>query len=268
MPIIKTSDLSIYYETRGQGTPVLHINGTGGDLRAKPNVLDGPLPESMHTIAYDQRGLGQTDKPEGPYSMAQYADDAAQLLDVLGFDRVHVIGVSFGGMVAQHLALRHSSRVERLVLCCTSAGGNSASYPFHELPDDISPEERARVMMGISDLRCDDDWKSTNPGKAEAMITYAREHAIADHQTAEFRRGAKLQLLARADHDVTQRLGEITMPTLLCAGKYDGIAPASNQEFLISHLPNATVEWFEGGHMFIIQDKQAWPAIIDFLGQG
>jgi 3-oxoadipate enol-lactonase len=268
LPTIKTDELTIHYEIKGEGTPVLYIGGTGGDLRTTPNVLDGPLPKSTHTIAYDQRGLGQTEKPEGPYTMAQYADDAAQLLDGLGFDRVNVIGVSFGGMVAQHLALRHASRVEKLILCCTSAGGDSASYPYHELPIDISPEERLRVMMGVSDLRRDEDWRSNNPDKVEAIFTYTREHAIADHQTPEFRRGANLQLLARADHDVTQRLSEINMPTLLCAGRYDGVAPAVNQDFLLGHLPNAKIEWFEGGHMFLIQDKNAWPAIIKFLDGG
>jgi 3-oxoadipate enol-lactonase len=269
LPFIETDKLSIYYETKGdvkdKGVPILYIGGTGGDLRAKPNILDSPLPNSMCTVAYDQRGLGQTDKPEGPYTMAEYADDAAQLLDALEFDRVHVIGVSFGGMVALNFALRHTDRIERLVLCCTSAGGDSASYPFHELPEDISAEDRAREMMGVSDLRCDDDWQSNNPDKVAAMMAHTREHAIADHQSPEFKRGAKLQLLARAGHDVTDRLSEISVPTLLCAGKYDGIAPLANQDFLLSHLPDAALQWFEGGHMFMIQDKKAWPAIIKFL---
>jgi 3-oxoadipate enol-lactonase len=265
LPTIQTKDLAIYYETKGEGSPVLYFSGTGGDLRTKPNLLDGPLPNSMHTITYDQRGLGQTEKPEGPYTMAQYADDAAHLLDALGFDRVNVIGVSFGGMVAQHFALRHADRVEKLVLCCTSAGGDSPSYPFHELPADITAVERARLMMGISDLRCDEEWQASNADKVEAMLNYTKEHAIADHQTPEFKRGANLQLLARADHDVTQRLDEINMRTLLCAGKYDGIAPAANQDFLLENLPNAKLEWFEGGHLFMIQDKKAWARIIEFL---
>jgi 3-oxoadipate enol-lactonase len=265
VPYIKTQQISIYYEVAGEGAPVLFIGGTGADLRVKPNVLSGPLSTSMKVFAFDQRGLGQTDKPEGPYSMAQYADDAANLLDQLELDRVHVVGVSFGGMVAQHLALRHPDRIDSLVLCCTSAGGSSMSFPFHELPIDISPTERLRKMIGISDLRCDEKWQAKNPEKIDLMIKYSESHAIADHQSSEFKRGASLQLQARADHDLSDRLGEMTMPILLCAGKYDGIAPVPNQAFLQSNLPNASLEWFEGGHIFLVQDKHAWTSVIDFL---
>ena len=267
LPYIKTQEISIYYEIAGEGKPVLFIGGTGADLRVKPNVLDGPLPKAMKVLAYDQRGLGQTDKPEGPYTMAQYADDAVHLLDELGLDRVHVVGVSFGGMVAQHLALRHPGRIDSLVLCCTSAGGSSMSYPFHELPIDLTPTERLRIMLGISDLRCDEQWQARNPNKIDAMIKYTQNHAVAAHQTSEFKRGSNLQLQARADHDLSDRLGGIAIPTLLCAGKYDGIAPVSNQEFLQSNLPNSSLEWFEGGHIFLVQDKRAWTAIIEFLSE-
>ncbi|MFT7686586.1 MAG: 3-oxoadipate enol-lactonase [Candidatus Azotimanducaceae bacterium] len=267
MPFIKTEKIALYYEVAGDGAPVLYLSGSGADLRTKNRVLDGPLPNSMKVISYDQRGLGQSDKPAGPYTMSQYADDAANLLDELEFDRVHVIGVSFGGMVAQHFALRHADRIDRLVLCCTSAGGESMSYPFHKLPVDIDPIERLKTMMGISDLRCNEQWQIDNPDKVQAMIKYTQNNQIADHETSEYKRGANLQLLARAEHDLCDSLGKINMPTLICAGKYDGIAPASNQEFLISKLPNASLRWFEGGHIFLAQDKSAWPAISDFLSQ-
>ncbi len=272
MPIIKTQDLAIYYEATGDikadSSPVLFIGGTGGDLRSRPNVMDGPLPASMTTIAYDQRGLGQTEKPQGPYTMAQYADDAVALLDALSVDRAHVIGVSFGGMVAQHLALRHAARIDKLVLCCTSSGGEYPSYPFHELEPDISPEQRLRRLMGINDLRRDQAWQAANPDKIDSMLRYTREHAIADHGTEEFKRGARAQVLARAAHDVTDRLSEIAIPTLICAGKYDGIAPVANQQVLKERLPNASLRWFEGGHMFMVQDKRALKAVIEFLKPG
>src|SRR5690349_13081960 len=123
MPRIAVNDIEIYFERAGSGQPLLFISGTGGDLRAKPNVMDGPAVRAFDVLAYDQRGLGRTDKPDRPYSMAEYADDAAGLMDAVGWDSANVVGVSFGGMVAQELVLRHPQKVRRLVLACTSPGG-------------------------------------------------------------------------------------------------------------------------------------------------
>ena len=134
MPVVQANGIQIHYEIGGEGRPVLFISGTGGDLRNRPGVFDGPLAAAFEVLAYDQRGLGQTEAPDTDYVMADYADDAAGLLEVLGWDRVPVMGVSFGGMVAQELAIRHPDRVSALVLACTSSGGEGgASYPLHEL---------------------------------------------------------------------------------------------------------------------------------------
>ncbi len=84
MTTAELGDISLYYEQQGEGQPLLFISGTGSDLRNKPNAFDGPLTKSFSVLAYDQRGLGQTSIPDGPYSMAQYAADAAGLLDAVG----------------------------------------------------------------------------------------------------------------------------------------------------------------------------------------
>ena len=81
------------------------------------------LTDAFDVLAYDQRGLGRTSKPDKPYLMADFADDAAALLDAVGWEHVRVVGVSFGGMAALELALRYPGRVTRLALCCTSPGG-------------------------------------------------------------------------------------------------------------------------------------------------
>jgi len=265
MPHINTQGLSIFVEEKGDGPVVLYISGTGADLRQKPGVMEGPLPKARHVIAYDQRGLGQTEKPPGPYTMADYADDAADLLDTLGHDQVDVIGVSFGGMVAQHFAIRHPARVKKLVLCCTSPGGEAPSYPFHDLPDDLDPIDRLMRLMPISDTRRDLEWQRANAETVAKIKAYTRENLIPDHATAEFKRGARLQLEARRDHDTNADLPGLTMPTLICAGRYDGIAPPENQALLQSLIPNSALSWYEGGHLFMIQDKQAWRDIITFL---
>lgn len=265
--LIQTPDITLWVEEQVSGAPVLFVGGTGADLRQKPNVLDGPLAKAFHVIAYDQRGLGRTEKPDGPYSMADYADDAAALLDALGHQQVDVVGVSFGGMVAQHLAIRHPARIRRLVLCCRSPGGDMPSYPFHELPDDLSPVERMLQLMSVSDTRRDEAWQSENPDFVEKMKEQAEAGAIEDHGTPEFRRGARMQLEARALHDTAEQLPGLSMPVLICAGRFDGIAPAANQEKLHELIPGSLLNWYEGGHLFIIQDKSAWKDIVDFLSQ-
>src|SRR5947207_15854982 len=79
MPVTTANGINLYFGRAGSGPPLLFISGTGGDLRAKPNVFDGPLAKTFDLLAYDQRGLGRSEKPDRPYTMADYADDAAAL---------------------------------------------------------------------------------------------------------------------------------------------------------------------------------------------
>ena len=269
MPFIQTAGIKLYYERKGpdaaNAEPLLLISGSGGDLRKKPGLMESPLPKHFDTVCYDQRGLGQSDKPRAP-TMADYAQDAADLMATLGWENAKVIGISFGGMVAQELAIRHPARVSRLVLCCTSPGGEGgASYPLHEAAA-MPPVERARFMMPISDTRNDAAWQAANPDAVKAMIDYATNDPYTDEPNhAE---GIIAQLMARKDHNTWDRLGEITCPTLICGGKYDGIALPETQEKMRSRIPNAELTLFEGGHLFIIQDRAAFPAMVAFLENG
>lgn len=263
MPTANLNGLNIYFERAGTGERLLFISGTGGDLRAKPNQFDGPLPKSFDMISYDQRGLGRSDKPDVAYSMADYADDAAALMESQGWDDAHVIGVSFGGMVAQELALRHPGRVRRLVLACTSPGGaGGASFPFHEI-EHLKGEARARYLTPISDTRRDATWAAANPETYEKIIALT----AADPFDGEPGRamGAHRQLEARAAHDTWERLPQIAIPTLIAAGRYDGIALPQTQEKMAARIPGAALAFFEGGHLFMIQDRAAVPAMIAFL---
>ena len=263
MPYIQTPKLQLYYERVGAGDPLLFISGTGADLRNKPNFLDGPATKVFDTLAYDQRGLGQSDKPSITYSMADYADDAAALLDAIGWDQAHIIGVSFGGMVAQELALRHGNRIKRLVLACTSPGGEGgASYPLHDVQD-MEPEARARHMIPISDTRNDAPWASANAKTYEAMIAFASTDAFKGE--AGRAEGAKRQLEARRHHDTWNRLSDIACPTLICGGKFDGIAVPATQEKMAARIPNAKREMIDGGHLFMLQDRTAIQTMISFL---
>lgn len=264
MPHTTVGDLEIYFEVAGRGPRVLFIGGTGGDLRQKPGVHDGPLKGDFEVLAYDQRGLGRTSKPARDYAMSEYGDDAAGLLEALGWDRAHVVGVSFGGMVAQELAIRHPERVDRLVLACTSSGGGGgASYPLHDLAD-LAPMERARRQISISDLANDDAWQRENPDTVKAMMEFALQRQPPSGDSAAVA-GARRQLKARSHHDTWDRLALIRAPTLIAGGRRDGIAPVANQEALAKRIPNARLELFDGGHMFLLQDREAFPSIVRFL---
>jgi 3-oxoadipate enol-lactonase len=268
MPHIRVRDLEIYYEIHGSGPRLFFIGGSGGDLRDKPNVFDGPLTRHFEVLSFDQRGLGRSDTPDGPYSMGDYAEDAAALLQALDFAPCLLMGVSFGGMVAQELLCRHPEIATRVVLACTSAGGSAgASYPLHELQD-LSAHDRACRMIEISDTRYDEKWRLENPDKAEGLLEMAMARGKPREASApgdDALRGQRLQLEARSHHDTASRLGTVSRPVLLCAGRYDGIAPATNQHALEATLPNATLEFFEGGHLFLIQDRSAFDKITDFL---
>ena len=266
MPIAAVNGLSIYFERAGAGEPLLFVSGTGGDLRAKPNQFDGPFPRAFDMISYDQRGLGRSDKPDIPYAMADYADDAAALMESQGWKSAHVVGVSFGGMVAQELALRHPGRVRRLVLACTSPGGaGGASFPFHEI-EHLKGEARAKYLTPISDTRRDEAWAKANPETyAKAIALAAADPFGGEPGRAE---GAHRQLEARAGHDTWERLAQIAAPTLIAGGRFDGIALPETQEKMAGRIPGAELRFFEGGHLFMIQDRTAVPAMVEFLQRG
>ncbi len=261
MPILQANGIEIYYETGGSGAPLLFISGSGSDLRNKPNQFDSPLARSFELLCYDQRGLGRTENPPGDYTMADYADDAAGLLDALSIDRIPVIGVSFGGMVAQEFALRHSDRISALVLACTSAGGaGGASYPLHELQS-LAPEARAAAHLKVADLRHTDAWIADNPEAWQKRLAISMAATRADRDE----NGAMKQLQARRYHDTYDRLPNLRMPVLLAGGRYDGIAPVANMQQIQQQIQGSELQLFDGGHMFLIQDKSAYPAIIEWL---
>jgi 3-oxoadipate enol-lactonase len=265
MPFVRAGDLRIYYRRAGIGARLLFISGTGGDLRTPRGVFESPLGDGFDLLAYDQRGLGQTDKPPGPYTMTDYAEDAARLLDAIGWASARVMGVSFGGMVAQELALRHPRKVERLVLACTSTGGaGGASYPLHELAG-LPPEERFRRQLAISDVRQTPQWQAEHPDAVARMWRFAQAAAELGRDDPDKARGAASQLQARAGHDTWSRLSQLAMPVLLCAGRYDGIAAPANMRAMAGRIAGSVLRIYEGGHLFLVQDRSAYQDIVEWL---
>lgn len=267
MPFATIGDLKIYYENRGSGSRLLYIGGTGGDLRQPPNVFDQPLAKVFNILAYDQRGMGQSSAPDRPYTMADYAEDAAALAAALGWQDYAVLGYSFGGMVAQELAIRYPQRVTRLLLCCTSSGGaGGASYPLHQLQDLPIPE-RAAKLVELGDTRRDSAWQAEHRSMFNSLVQFT-SYMIAEREKEPLaRQGARRQLAARQAHDTWDRLPQLKMPVLICGGHFDGISPPENLHALARQIPQAELTFFDGGHLFHLQDANAFEEMIRFLSQ-
>jgi len=235
---------SLYVERAGAGPPLLFVNGSGSALA--DGLRPATLPVSRHfdVASWDHRGLGESSSDDVPVTMADFAADALAVADSLGWQAFSVFGVSFGGMVAQELAVTAPSRVVRLVLGCTSAGGDGgSSYPLHERP---SPE----VMAGIVDTR---------PEVAGSLLELFGARPTPKEP------GYERQLQARRAHDVWDRLPRVTAPTLVQAGRFDGIAPPDNSRRIASRIPGARLETYDGGHAFYFQDERAWADAVAFL---
>jgi 3-oxoadipate enol-lactonase len=240
----------LHIERAGTGPPLLVVPGSGVDLGQRPTVLDGPLPTWFDVASYDHRGTGRSASPPGEWSMADLAEDAAEVLDRLGWERAAVLGTSFGGMVAQELALRRPGRVDRLVLVCSSSGGEGgSSYPLHELVD-LPPTERARRSAAVLDVR------GPSP-EVQERARAAAEEPVTD--------GERRLLAARADHDTWARLPDLRVPTLVCGGRHDGVAPPANQRALAERIPGAQLELYDAGHSLLRQAPEALDRIRTFL---
>jgi len=262
MPVDHVNGVELYWEQRGSGPRLLFCNGSGTTLQAVRPLLD-LVAARFDLLAWDYRGLGRSVPVTGPYTMADLAADAAGLLEIAGWDICRVLGVSFGGMVAQEFAVTNPERVERLALACTSAGGDGgSSYPLQKLPE-LPPQERAAVQLKLADSRWDERWLEAHPADralAEGLAAVGQNQpdpAAAAVYTA--------QLEARAGHDVWDRLDAITCPALVGYGNYDQIAPVQNSTAIASRIRGAELRGYEGGHLFLFQDPAALPEFEAFL---
>ena len=267
MPLRRVGDIEIYHQVYGPtdtgspaALPVLNITGTGNDLRLSMPSRH-PLNRRFQTVHFDQRGLGQTSKPAEQWTMADYADDAAGLLDELEIEQAHVVGTSFGGMVAQHLALRHPTRVGRLVLACSASGGAGGASADLLAIAKMPPAEAAQTRLTLMDQR----WQSPQDVPEPLRTLFAKRAERLAVLDDDAKRGAHMQIVARADHDTWADLHHIDNTALVIGGTYDGQAPPENLRNLAGRLPNATLEFFDGGHFFFTQDRTAWPRVIEFL---
>lgn len=262
---VQANGLKFHVGVAGVGPGLLFLSGTNSDLRRENTPLTSPLIDHFTVLAFDQRGMGQSDKPDQPYTMQHYAEDAAAILDVMGWSSAKVVGYSFGGMVAQELAIGWPTQVSRLVLVATTAGGaGGSSYPLHQL-EALEPEERARKAIEIADLSFTKEWQAANPEDATLRI---KQKMIAQHQYADepgAAAGAARQLAARAEHNTFDRLMKISQPTLVLGGDRDGQAPLAAQHAMAKRIPDCQFETLEGSHGMLWENSATFAKIADFL---
>lgn len=245
-------------EERGSGFPVLLIMGLGyGRWGWEPLVE--PLAERFRVVWYDNRGIGESDVPAGPYSVAQLAEDAVQVLDERGIERAHVVGTSLGGMVAQEVALTYPERVEKLALLCTT-GGASDGYPF--------PEQTVRLLAEAPTLPPDVALRrfveNAVSARGELVETLVARRAASPPDPA----GWAAQAAASAGFDAWDRVPRIAKETLVLAGDEDNVVDPRNSWLLAERIPNARLHVLPGtGHLFFWErPAEVVNLLNDFLG--
>lgn len=223
MPKVPIDGFQLYYESEGDGEPLILIPGFASGCSIWQKQV-GPLAGHFRVITFDPRGVSRSDRPEGPQTIGLLADDVAALLKLLNIERAHVVGVSFGGFVAQEFALRYPAMVRKLVLCCTSFGG-----PNHVVP---APE----IMREIVQPR------ATSEVSQEMYLR---------------------QLHAATAFNVEDRLEAIECPTLVVSGDADVIVPVENSYNLAKRIPNAELQIVAGGgHMFFIEQPDEFNEVV------
>ena len=263
--VADSAGVRIAFELDGSGSPVVLAHGLGY-ARWGWEPVAAALAEEFTVLMFDNRGIGASDIPDGPYTAGAMASDIAAVMDAARIDRAHLIGTSLGGMVAQEFAIRWPERVDRLVLACTTPGGGKA-FPL--------PERTLRLIAEAPTLA------------PEVALRRFVENALADRTVAErpdlvqriFERrlefppdpaGWQAQAAAGMSHDAFSRLHEIQAPTLILHGTEDGVVDPRNAEVLERAIPNSRVVMFPGaGHLFFWEEPDRFVEVVrDFLCEG
>jgi 3-oxoadipate enol-lactonase len=232
MPTIKVNDIHMYYEIYGEGKPLVLIGGLAIDLSEFESISRW-FAQKYQVLAFDNRGVGRTDKPDSPYSIEMMAEDTEALMNALAIERASILGMSMGGRIALALALQHAERVERLILVSTSARVRSTR----------KRSWRFRLLSLVSSMPI---FRSKYPQPRYAFLR---------------------QLKASGDYNCTDRLHELHMPTIILHGKKDQTAPYPLAEEMHAGIQGSQMMTFQGGHIFFLTGgrQQFLDATIDFL---
>ena len=259
MAYVENQGARIYWDEQGEGAPVLLIMGLAYAScmwhRTRPVLAD-----RFRTIAFDNRGIGKSDVPAGPYPIALMASDAAAVLDASGLNSAHVFGVSMGGMIAQEFALQYPKRVRSLILGCTAAGGPAA----------VRAEPDAIQMLMSRD-------KMTPEQVLQAPIPFIY-HAATPRERIDEDLAIRRPWLPRPEGYVAQlqgilaweaysRLATIRVPTLVIHGESDRLVPPGNGKLIAERIPGAKLVMIpHASHLFLTdQTDAAHRVVLQFL---
>jgi len=235
-----------------------------GYARAGWGVLPDLLARHVRVVMLDNRGIGASDVPPGPYAAAEMAGDVVAVLDAAGLRRAHVLGASLGGMVAQEIALAHPDRVQRLVLLSTTPGGEDA-HPMPQRTVDLLT--RMPGMEPLEALRAAVA-NALAPGHVERdpeLVDRIVDVRLADPQDPA---GWQAQAHAGTTYDGGDRLEVVAAPTLVLHGDADVVVDPANGELLAKRIPDARLEVLAGhGHLPFWEDPAAVAGrVLAFLG--
>ncbi len=263
MAITTTPDgVKLRYEREGDaGDPLLLVMGLGSPLEFWE--FQTPVLARTHRVCvYDNRGVGKSDKPAGPYDVRTLARDAVAVMDACGFDRAHVVGLSMGGMIAQELAIRHPDRVGALILAATYAKPDdnvkaSTATPGFD-PKTIEPKQMFKMMMSLvlsaEFIVRERDW-----------LRASRERML-PHFSVE---GFLAQMAAALAHDASAELHRIAAPTLVMKPAADMLIPPKSSDFLAQAIPGAQLQTFDNAsHGFNVEQADKFNrAVLDFVSR-
>jgi len=243
-----TAGLTLNTRLHGEGPPLLFLGGSNFDLAIRAPVFDSALTRQFTVAAADPRGLGNSDIPDGDWSMSDYARDAIDLMDALEWPAAQVLGESFGAMVAMELAILAPHRIVKLGLAAGAPGGQGgSSYPVHELLSIGEPCERAIKSLSIQDDRFE-ALLVQDEAEAEVRIAERLSNDAAFMQHSHNADGYPRLLAARAQHDCWERLAAVSTETLIIAGKFDQQAPLDRSQAMHKRMPAAELAVFDSGH--------------------
>ncbi len=261
MPAARVNGISVDYSIEGEGEPLLLIMGLGLDKSGwKSQVSE--FRKYFKVVTFDNRGVGNSDKPQGPYSTRMMADDAAGLLDYLKMPKAHVLGASMGGMIAQEVALNYPDRVTKLVLACTYCQrGQETSGETPEFASAVELQTKGKVGPLVKLLF--EKWFY--------RIAYLAMIKIQSMRKGETEAsGFMAQVQACMAHDTVQRLPTIKAPTLVIVGTGDRVIKPSSSDLIAKRIPNAKlVKIQNGSHLFSFERRKEFNReILSFLKSG